>query len=148
MQETWTFTNTVAPNLVKHASICEVSDDVRKKAIDALAAKYAIALARARQEEDPESDADIAGSLTAYVTYGDTEYCFHTDDLLFEARYDKEGRVDRVAVHREYRAGDWLLLDVVQVGTLATGVERAAEKRRIVTIDIGKGGKAMYEVFV
>jgi len=147
MHATWTATNTVAPNKVKHASIREVSGVVRKKAIDAIAAKYAIELAEARHEEDPESDADIAGSVTASVTYDDVEYCFNTNGLLLDARYDKEGRLDRVAVHRESRVGDWLLLDVVQVGTLATAAEPAAKKRKIVTIDIGKGGKAMYEVF-
>ena len=147
MQETWTPTDALAPNKVKHASIREVSGVARKKAIDTIATEYAIALAEARQEEDPESDADIARSVTAYVTYDDVEYCFNTDGLLLDARYDKEGRLDRVAVHRESRIGDWLLLDVVQVGTLATAAEPAAKKRKIVTIDIGKGGRAMYEVF-
>ena len=147
MQETRTPTNTVAPNRVKHASIREVSGVVRKKAIDAIASKYAIALAEARQEEDPESDTDIAGSVTASVTYDEVEYCFNTDGLLLDPRYDKEGRLDRVFVHRESRVGDWLLLDVVQVGTLATAAEPAKKKRKIVTIDIGKGGKARYEVF-
>ena len=105
------------PNPVKHASIREVSGVVCKKAIDAIATKYAIALAEARQQEDPESDADIAESVTAYVTYDDVEYCFNTDGLLLEARYDNEGHIDCVAVHRESRFGDWLPLDVVQVYT-------------------------------
>lgn len=147
MQKTWTSTKAAAPSPVKHASIREVPGVVRKKAVDALASNFAIALAEARQEENPESDADIAGSLTASVTYDDNEYCFNTDGLLLDPRYDKGGRLDRVAVHHETRTGDWLLLDVVQVCTLATAAEPAAKKRKIVTIDIGKGGKEMYEVF-
>tara|TARA_B110000046_G_scaffold164520_2_gene180174 strand:+ start:378 stop:812 length:435 start_codon:yes stop_codon:yes gene_type:complete len=140
-------TRAAASNPVKNVSIRDVSGVLRKKAVDLLAGEFAIKLAEARQEEDPESDVDIAASLKVYLTYDDVDYCVDTDGLLFDPRCDKEGRLDRVAIHRESRVGDWLMLEVVQVSQLATAAEPAAKKRRIVTIDIGRGGKAMYEVF-
>jgi hypothetical protein len=147
MQETRVTTNNASPNCVKHVSIRDVSGVLRKKAVDALVGKFAIELKEARQEEDSESDADITASLKVWITHHDVKYCFDTDGLILDGRYDKDGRLDRVAVHRESSVGDWFLLEVVQVSTLATSAEPAAKKRRLVTIDIGKGGKTMYEVF-
>jgi hypothetical protein len=150
MQEKSTSVTTTAPNLVKKVSIRDVSGVLRKKAVDALAFNFATAVAEARQETDSESDADIAASLTASVTYDDVEHCFDTDGILLDARYDKEGRLDRVAVSRQCLDYNWKLFDVVDVleakRTLAAH-EPEAKKRRIVTIEIGKGGRAMYEVF-
>lgn len=131
----------------KNVSICDVSGALRKKAVDALGIEFALEIGKARHEEDPESDSDIAAGLTVRITYDHIEYRFDTDGLFFDPRYDKVGRIDRVVVHRVSRNGDFSLLDTVDVQKRTAASEPAPKKRRMIAVEIGKGGKAMYEVF-